>query len=85
MKSRKVKIAGRTSFLRVDTPEKFQGTGDPRYSANILFEKGSKAHKDVQDALLAAAAEKWGDAKAEKAVKSLTASNKVALVYGGGR
>lgn len=79
---RRVKIAGRASFLRVDKPERFQGTGEPRYSANVLFEPGGEAHKKVKGAMLAAAAEKWGENKAEKAVESLTKQNKVAVVDG---
>lgn len=81
MKTR-IKIAGRASFLRVNKPERFQGTGEPRYSANIIIPKDSPAHKACLEAMRAAAAEKWGENKADAAVSSLIKQNKVALVDG---
>lgn len=81
MKTR-IKIQGRASFLRVAKPERFQGTGEPRYSANIIIPTDGEAHKAVLAAMKAAAAEKWGEGKAEKAVASLIKQNKVALVDG---
>lgn len=70
--SHEVKIRGRLAFANLFEPKPV-GDGGPRYSASILFEPGSAAHKTVADAVLACATAKWG-AKAPAIVKSMTAS-----------
>lgn len=72
----------RLAFPVLNTPEKFQGTGEPRYSATLLFEKGSPLEQAIADAMRAAAAEKWGENKADNAVKGLRAGLKTALADG---
>lgn len=78
----RVKLYGRASFLRVAAPERFQGKGDPRYSGNIIFPPKGEDHKKTLSAMRAAAADQWGEAKADAAVKALLKANKVALVDG---
>lgn len=72
----------RLAFPTLNEPEQFNGEGKPRYSATLLLEKNSPNHKACVAALRAAAAAKWGEAKADAAVKSLTAGLKVALADG---
>ena len=73
----------RLAFPVLNEPEKFQGDqGKPRYSATLLMEKGSANHKACEAAIRAAAAERWGEAKAEAAVKAITASGKCAFKDG---
>lgn len=80
--TKRVIIQGRAAFLRVDKPERFQGTGDPRYSGNVIIERDSEAYKTVMAAMRAAAADQWGEAKADAAVNGLTKALKTALVDG---
>lgn len=79
---KRVKLFGRTSFLRIAKPEKFQGTGEPRFSGNLILESNGPDHKKALAAMRAAAAEKWGEDKAEAAMKSLIKAQKTALVDG---
>lgn len=72
----------RLAFPVLKEPEQFQGQGKPRYSATLLMEKDSPSHKACLAAMRAAAAEKWGEAKADAAVKGLSAGLKVALLDG---
>lgn len=76
----------RLAFPVLKTAERFDPSNlkqDPRYSATLIFSKDNKAlFKECQDAMLAAAAAKWGDAKAAAAVKTLMAGLKVALQDG---
>lgn len=72
----------RLAFPTLNKPEKFQGTGEPRFSATLLIPKGSPLVGEVEKALRAAAAEKWGEAKADNAVKGLRAGLKTALADG---
>lgn len=72
----------RLAFPCLNEPESFDGSGKPRFSATGLFEPGSENHKKCQAAMRAAAAEKWGENKADAAVKALTANLKVALQNG---
>lgn len=53
-----------------------------RYSASIIVEPGSPSDKEIRSALRAAAAEKWGEAKADAAVKALSKALKIAYVDG---
>lgn len=69
----------RLAFPTLNKPEQFQGTGAARYSATLLFEKGSDTEAAVRAAMRAVAADKWGEAKADSAVKTLFAGNKTAL------
>lgn len=82
MDQKRIKIYGRAAFLRVDQPERFQGTGEPRYSGNILVELDSPDHKKILAAMRAAAAEKWGENKADAALRALTGQAKVAAYNG---
>lgn len=77
----RVVISGRLAFPILNEPEKFQGTGKPRFSSNIIFDKGGADEKKVMAAMMAAATKQWGQ-KAEAALKALRAGNKTALVDG---
>lgn len=79
---KRVTLHGRLAFPTIRTPEKFQGTGDPRYSATVLFEPDSDSDKKAKQAMLAAAVEKWGEDEAKKMVKSLFKANKTAYYDG---
>lgn len=68
----------RLAFPTLNEPEAFR-EGKPRFSATLLFEPGSENHKKCLAALRAAAAEQWGEAKADAAVKSIMSQNKCAL------
>ena len=81
--NKRVMLSGvRLAFPVLAKPEQFNGTGNPRFSATLLIEKNSQIHKNVLAALRLAAAVKWGEAKADAAVKGLTAGNKIALIDG---
>lgn len=82
--STRVTIQGRLAFPRLDKPERFQGTGEPRYSANIIIEPDSVSFKKTLLAMRAAAAAAWGEAKADAALKSLRTNLKTALMDGTG-
>lgn len=69
----------RLAFPSLERPEQFQGRGEPRFSAVLLIEPGSASHVKCKAAMRVAAAEKWGEAKADAAVKDLTAAGKVAM------
>jgi hypothetical protein len=69
----------RLAFPVLNKPEQFQGEGKPRYSATLLFPKDDENHKAVKAAMREAAVAKWGEAKADAAVKGLTAALKTAL------
>ena len=78
--NRRVMLIGvRLAFPVLNEPESFQGEGKPRYSATALIEPGSENHQACLAAMRAAAVEKWGEAKADAAVKGLTAALKTAL------
>lgn len=66
----------RLAFPVLEEPEQFQGTGKPRYSATLLIEPGSENDKKIRAAMRVAAAEQWGEAKADAAVASIIAANK---------
>lgn len=72
----------RLAFPVLNTPEQFQGTGKPRYSGTLLVKPGGANDKKIRAALRATAAAKWGEAKAEAAVKSIEASGKIAYKDG---
>jgi hypothetical protein len=72
----------RLAFPVLNEPEQFQGQGNFRYSATLIMDPGSLNHKDCIAAMRAAAVAKWGEAKADTAVKGLTAGLKVALYNG---
>ena len=69
----------RLAFPVLNEPESFRGEGKPRFSATLLMEPGSENHKACLEALRSAAAEQWGEAKADAAIKAITAQNKCAL------
>jgi hypothetical protein len=72
----------RLAFPVLNEPEQFQGQGKARYSATLIMDTGSANHKACVAAMRAAAVAKWGEAKADAAVKGLTAGLKVALYDG---
>jgi len=73
----------RLAFPVLNEPEQFQGSGPYRYSATLLIPSSDTAQLDnVKKAMRAAAAAKFGEEKADAAVKALTAANKVALGNG---
>lgn len=78
----RITISGRLAFPRIDKPEKYQGTGEPRYSFSVIVEPGSKSDEKIRTALRAVAAEKWGEDKADAAVKALVKAQKTAYVDG---
>jgi hypothetical protein len=69
----------RLAFPVLDVPEKFQGQGDPRFSATLLLDPGSENEKLIKAAMFAAAEAKWGANKAQAAVDGLSRSGKTAL------
>ena len=79
MKTRVMLKNVRLAFPVLDKPEAFQGQGEPRYSATLLADPDSENHKLLHAAMLAAAAAKWGDNKAEAAVKGLSAAGRTAI------
>ena len=78
-KNRAMLNSVRLAFPVIEKPELFQGQGKPRYSATLLYEPGSANEKAIKAAMLAAAAAKWGESKAAKAVEGLTKAGKVAI------
>ena len=82
MQSRVMVTNARLAFPTLEKPEQFQGQGKERYSSVLLIEPGSPSHEACLKAMRAAAAEKWGEAKAEAAVKGLTSTGKVAMYDG---
>lgn len=82
MSKTRVTIQGRLAFPVLSEPEQFQGQGKPRYSATIIFEPGSDSDKKVLSAMRAAAANKWGEDKADKAVTALTKAMRTAYIDG---
>lgn len=82
LQSRVMLVNARLAFPVLDKPEQFQGQGKARYSATLLIEPGSALHDQCKAAMRAAAAEKWGDAKADAAVKGLSSTGKVAMYDG---
>lgn len=72
----------RLAFPVLNEPEQFQGEGKPKYSATLIFERDSENHKACLKAMRAAAAAKWGEDKADAAVKGLSKALKVALIDG---
>lgn len=85
MKSQtRITIYGRLAFPVLDEAKPFPGMpqSSARYSASIIVEPGSPSDKEIRSALRAAAAEKWGEAKADAAVKALSKALKIAYVDG---
>lgn len=82
MQSRVMVANARLAFPTLEAAEQFQGQGKKRFSAVLLIEPGSPSHEACKTAMRAAAAEKWGEAKADAAVKGLTATGKVAMYDG---
>ena len=71
----------RLAFPDLNTPKEFTpGDGKPRFGAAFLFPKDNEElRKKIIGAMLAAATEKWGEAKAKAALKQLMDTQKVAL------
>lgn len=80
--SRVMLLGARLAFPVLDEPEQYQGQGKPRYSAVLLIEPESDNYKKAMAAMRAAAVDKWGEAKADAAVKGLMATGKTALYDG---
>lgn len=64
----------RLSFPDLFTARKFKGEGKARFSASFLVEKGSENDQKIQEAIVAAAEEKWAD-KAQARLKTLAGQN----------
>lgn len=82
-----IMVFGRAAFLRVDKPERFQGTGEPRYSGSVILEVGEQGGSPadiaaVKAAMRAAAAKQWGEDKADAAVNGLMKAMKTAFIDG---
>lgn len=76
-------IGARLAFPQLDEPKQFQGQGKARYDATALIPKEDKdTLAAVEKAMRAAAVAKWGEAKADQAVKGLKAGGKVAFQDG---
>lgn len=76
-------VGARLAFPQLDEPKQFQGQGKFRYDATALIPKEDKATlAAIEAAIRAAAVAKWGEAKADQAVKGLKAAGKVALQDG---
>lgn len=71
----------RLAFPALNEPERFQGEGNPRYSATLIFPAGSAQEEACVKAIMAAAKEKWAD-KAQSTAKALLNGNKTALGSG---
>lgn len=70
----------RLAFPVLKEPEQFQGQGKKRYSATLLIDKSNVALLgEINAAMRKVASEKWGEAKADAAVKGLKAGGKTAL------
>lgn len=72
-----IKINGRLAFPQLFTAATVNGQGKPKFSANIIFEPNSDAHKQCSAAILAVANAKW-PGKGAEIVKSL-GSDKLSL------
>lgn len=68
----------RLAFPSIFEPRQVNGQGKAAFSASLLFEPNSEAHKAASAVIKAAAAEKWG-AKGDAVLKTLLASDKVCL------
>lgn len=55
----KLKIKGRLSFPDLFTPRAFKEGDEPKYKATILVPKGSAHAKEIDDAIVSVAKEKW--------------------------
>lgn len=71
----------RASFVRIFTPEEFNGDGNPKFSCVFILPKDHPQIAEIKKAMTAVAKEKWGD-KAEAIYKQLQANNKLALADG---
>lgn len=77
----RVTLQGRLAFPQLDKPERFQGQGDPRFSASVIMEPDSPSLAKARAAMLAAAEKTW-PGKGQQALKSLEAATKTALING---
>lgn len=81
----RIRIQGRLAFPVLDKPKAFEAGGTLRYSGNVIVEPNSEALKAIKKAMRSAAAGKWGEAKADKALEMLTKSLKTCLLDGDSR
>ena len=78
----RITLKGRLAFATIREAEKYQGTGKPRFSGTVLFDKSDvKQLKKAEAAMLAAATAKWA-AKGAAFVTSLREAQKTALTNG---
>lgn len=78
----RITIEGRLAFAVIREPEQFQGTGKPRFSGTVLFDKAdTKTLAKVEKAMAKAAELKWG-AKGASTLTALRAGLKTALTDG---
>ena len=51
---------GALSFPALYEPDRYEGTGPPRFKAEVIFDEGTNI-SEIENALLAAVAKQWGD------------------------
>lgn len=78
----KVKLQNvRLAFPRLFKAEQVNGEGDPQFSATFILPKNHPNVKDIENAILQVAKEKWAD-KAEVVLKKINAELKTCLKDG---
>lgn len=78
----KVKLQNvRLAFPRLFKAEQVNGEGDPQFSATFILPKNHPNVKDIENAILQVAEEKWDD-KAEVVLKKINAELKTCLKDG---
>ncbi len=68
----------RLAFPQLFEAKAFDGEGEGAYSASLIIEKGNPSIKEVEAAIKAVAAEKWG-VKADAILNDLKAKDRTAL------
>jgi hypothetical protein len=66
----------RLTFPQLFEPKQVNGQGDPKFSAAFLFAREHPARAKLEEAVVAAAKEKWGT-KADEVLKQLKASDRL--------
>lgn len=78
----KVKLQNvRLAFPRLFKAEQVNGEGDPQFSATFILPKNHPNVKDIENAILQVAKEKWAD-KADVVLKKINAELKTCLKDG---
>lgn len=71
----------RAAFVRVFTPEDFNGDGNEKFSMTLLLPKDHPQIEEIKKGMQEVAKEKWGD-KAAAVYKQIQVNNKLALADG---